>query len=134
WRRRAPPPDITMPLSMMSDDSSGGVCSRTDRTAATSCWSGCSMASITSDDGVGVGRGRAARGARPRPPLVRPHPGRRERDGARQTGDEVAAAHLHRQLALEWERGADLHLDFFGRPLADHEVVFLADVGRDRLV
>ncbi len=52
-RSSEPPPDITMPLSMMSDESSGGVCSRTPRTAATSCWSGISIASMTSDEVMG---------------------------------------------------------------------------------
>ena len=62
------------------------------------------------------------------------HLGRGDRDRARQARDEVAATDLHRQLALERQRGADLHLDLFGRSLADHQVVLLADVGRDRLV
>ena len=57
---------MTMPLSMMSLDSSGGVCSRTCRTAATSCWSGSSIASMTSDEVIGIVRGRPAIRSRPR--------------------------------------------------------------------
>src|ERR1035437_6741967 len=37
FRSTDPPPDMTMPLSMMSLDSSGGVCSRTRRTAPMIC-------------------------------------------------------------------------------------------------
>ena len=66
FRRSAPPPDITMPLSMMSELSSGGVCSRTRRTAVTSCWRGASIASITSELVIGIVRGRPAMRSRPR--------------------------------------------------------------------
>ena len=66
FRSWAPPPDMTMPLSMMSEESSGGVCSRTVRTAATSCWSGVSMASMTSELVTGMVRGRPAMRSRPR--------------------------------------------------------------------
>ena len=69
-RSSEPPPDMTMPLSMMSELSSGGVCSRTVRTAATSCWSGISIASITSDDVIGIVRGRPAIRSRPRTSIV----------------------------------------------------------------
>src|SRR5207249_6419477 len=58
----------------------------------------------------------------------------RDRDRPRQAGDEVAATHLHLELALERERRADLDLHVLGGPVADHEVVLLADVRRDRLV
>ena len=47
-------------------DSSGGVCSRTERTAATSCWSGASIASMTSELVIGIVRGRPAMRSRPR--------------------------------------------------------------------
>ena len=107
-RSSAPPPDMTMPLSMMSELSSGGVCSRTVRTAATSCWSGASIASMTSDAVIGIVRGRPAIRSRPRTSIW--------------------------QLALERQGGPDLDLDLLGGPLADHQVVLLADVRRDRLV
>src|SRR5215212_2468023 len=58
----------------------------------------------------------------------------RDRDGPRQAGDQVAAADLHRQLALERERGPDRDLDLLGGSLTDHQVVLLADVRGDRLV
>ena len=46
--------------------SSGGVCSSTERTAVTSCWSGASIASITSELVIGIVRGRPAMRSRPR--------------------------------------------------------------------
>src|SRR5215213_7617365 len=52
--------------------------------------------------------------------------GARDRDRPRQTGDQVATADLHLELPLERQRGADLDLDLFGGPLADHQVVLLA--------
>ena len=73
---------MTMPLSMMSLDSSGGVSSSTLRTGG--------------DDLL-------------ERLLDRLHDLRRgERDRARQAGDQVAAADLHVQLALERQRRADL--------------------------
>ena len=66
------------------------------------------MASMTSDEVMGIVRGRPAM--------------------------QVSAADLHRELALERQRGADLDLDLFRRPLADHQVVLAADVGRRWLV
>src|SRR5204862_5105045 len=57
-----------------------------------------------------------------------------DRNRARQARDEIPAADLHLQLTLEGQRRADLDLDLFGRALADHQVVLLADVGGDRLV
>src|SRR3972149_3473807 len=58
-RSSAPPPDITMPLSMMSLDSSGGVFSSTWRTAVMTAWRGSSMASMTSELVSGMVLGRA---------------------------------------------------------------------------
>ena len=55
-----------MPLSMMSELSSGGVCSSTLRTACTICWSGSSIASITSELVIGIVRGSPAIRSRPR--------------------------------------------------------------------
>ena len=107
-RSRAPPPDITMPLSMMSELSSGGVCSSTEPDRRDE------LLQRRLDGLHDLGAG--------------------DRDGPRQAGDQVAAAHLHRQFALERQGGADLDLDLLGRALADHEVVLLADVRRDRLV
>jgi hypothetical protein len=53
---------------------------------------------------------------------------------AREAGDEIAPADLHLELALERQGGPDLDLDLLRGPLADHQVVLLADVGRDVLV
>src|SRR4051794_15218424 len=61
-----PPPDMTMPLSMMSLDSSGGVFSSTPRTAVTICWRGVSSASITSELVSGMVLGKPAMRSRPR--------------------------------------------------------------------
>src|SRR5947207_1024831 len=58
----------------------------------------------------------------------------RDRDRAREAGDEVSAADLHLQLAVERQGGTDLDLDLLRRSVADHQVVLLADVGRDRLI
>src|SRR5688572_13847393 len=57
-----------------------------------------------------------------------------DRDRPRETGDEIAAADLHRQLLIHRHRGSDLDLHVFGGALADHEVVSLANKVRDRLV
>src|SRR6266702_2613247 len=46
FRRSAPPPERTMPLSMMSEASSGGVSSRTFFTDETICCSTGSIASV----------------------------------------------------------------------------------------
>ena len=105
FRSSEPPPDMTMPLSMMSELSSGGVCSRT-----------------VPDRGDELLERR----------LDRLHDlGARDRDRPRQAGDQVAAADLHLELALERQRRPDLDLDLLGRPLADHQVVLLADVRGD---
>ncbi len=58
----------------------------------------------------------------------------RERYGARQAGDQVAAAYFHVQLTLERQRRTDLDLDLFRRAVADHDVVLLAHVVGDRFV
>ena len=65
-RSSEPPPVMTMPLSMMSLASSGGVSSSTARTAVTTCCSGFSMASMTSELVSGMVRGRPATRSRPR--------------------------------------------------------------------
>ena len=107
-RSSEPPPDITMPLSMMSLDSSGrrllehGADGRDD---------------LLERLLEGLHDLRAG-----------------QRDRARQAGDEVPAADLHVQLALQRQGRADRDLDLFGGALADHQVVLLADVGGDRLV
>ena len=69
-RRSEPPPDITIPLSMMSLDSSGGVCSSTARTAVMIACSGCSIASVTSVEVMGMVRGRPAIMSRPLTSIV----------------------------------------------------------------
>src|SRR5712692_437874 len=55
-------------------------------------------------------------------------------DGARQAGDEVATADLHRELGVHRHGRADLDLHVLGGALADHQVVPLAHEVRDRLV
>src|SRR5664279_1821436 len=57
-----------------------------------------------------------------------------DRDRARQAGDQVASPDLHLELALERQGRPDRDLDLLGGPVADHQVVLLADVRRDRLV
>src|SRR4029079_6166911 len=64
-RSSEPPPVITIPLSMMSLESSGGVCSSTLRTAVMIWESGASIASVTSPEVIGMVRGRPAIMSRP---------------------------------------------------------------------
>src|SRR5688500_2396968 len=65
FRSSAPPPVMTIPLSMMSELSSGGVCSSTLRTAVMIAWSGCSIASVISVEVSGMVRGSTAIMLRP---------------------------------------------------------------------
>src|SRR5438128_152221 len=59
---------------------------------------------------------------------------RADRDRARQAGDEVAPAHLHRELRIHRQRRPDLDLHVLGRAFPDHEVVALEHKVRDRFV
>ena len=65
-RRRAPPPASTMPLSMMSADSSGGVSSSVSLTVSTMALIGSEMASRTCSEVMTVLRGRPVMRSRPR--------------------------------------------------------------------
>src|SRR5919108_117937 len=57
-RRSAPPPERTIPLSITSEASSGGVSSRTLFTAAMICWSTGSIASVISFEPMVIVRER----------------------------------------------------------------------------
>src|SRR5688500_11452752 len=141
---------MTMPLSMMSELSSGGVCSSTFRTAVMIAWSGCSIASVISVLVRGIVRGRPAIMSRPLTSIrsgsssgsaapiwvLTSSAGRAPLKGGRcaQAGDPVPPLALHLQRLIERQRCADLDLDLLGRALADHEVVLAPDVVRDALV
>ena len=70
FRRSAPPPESTMPLSMTSEASSGGVSSSTLFTAAMICWRMGSIASVISLLPMVIVRGSPAIRSRPRTSMV----------------------------------------------------------------
>src|SRR5215218_7135645 len=103
----APPPVRIIPLSIMSDDNSGGVSSSTARTAPMIASSGSVMASVTSLAWIWIVRGRPATSSRPRTSM---------------------------RISSYRHSAADGDLDLFRRPLADTQVVLALDVVGDRLV
>ena len=115
WRSRssrpcssAPPPASTMPRSMMSAASSGGVLSSVDLIASMIWETGSSSARRTSSDEMTTVFGRP--------------------------GQHVATPHLGLHLLGQPVARADLELDLLGRLLADEELVLLLDVVDDRVV
>ena len=104
----APPPVSTMPRSLISAESSGGVRSRATRTAFR----------IVATHSLK----RFANFA-----VV-------DRDGPRHAFDQVAAFHFHGQRFFQRIRRADLHLDLFRGALADEQVVLALQVLHDRFV
>ena len=104
-RSRAPPPVSTMPRSMMSPASSGGVWSRVTRTASTIACTGSSIAVRTSELVSVTVRGSPETRSRPR----------------------ISAS----RSAGPGERRAEGHLDLLGRRLAEQERVLLLHPVRD---
>ena len=105
----APPPVMTMPRSMMSAASSGGVLSSVTFTAS------------TIDGGRLLDRFADLR--RCEMTIV-----------FGQTGDEVASAHLGVELLLERPRARELHLHLFGGALTERERVLALHEVDDRFV
>ena len=106
--RSAPPPVKTMPCSMRSDESSGGVRSSVTLTASTIAWTGSSMAlricSVEMIDGLG------------------------------QSGDEVATADLGAQLLFERVGRTELDLDLLRGSFTERQLELFLHVRDQRLV
>ena len=104
----APPPVMTMPRSMMSAASSGGVLSSVTFTASTIAAVGSSMASRISNVEITI--------------------------TLRETTYEVASADLRVDLLFQRPRARELHLHFFSGALTERERVLALHEVDDRFV
>src|SRR3954449_7304055 len=125
-RRRAPPPVRTMPRSMTSPESSGGVLSSVVLTASTIWLTGSSIALRISSLLTTIVLGRPETRARPRISAC-------GSAGAGE-GEGGGAAVPGVRLVGRREGRADRHLDLLGGPLAEHQAVLLLHVLDDRAV